>query len=231
MFSINFNNKNSFEDLGLIIEKRPNIPLPQKRTESILIPGRSGSLTLNEGTYEDIAIDAIFAFKDCNFYERLREIKDWLLEITEFHLFFSDDTNNFYKIKYISMDNIERQIKKYGKFEVRFVCDSFLYSYEGKNLIEILEPTTLYNCGYESNPYLKIYGNGSLTLLINNKLIILNNIVDFVEIDTESMNCFKGSELMNNNMIGEFPTLKSGENTISFTGATKIEITPNWRCL
>jgi phage-related protein len=36
-----------------------------------------------------------------------------------------------------------------------------------------------------------------------------------------------------NQMVGKFPYLDIGENSISWngTGVTKVEITPNWRCL
>lgn len=233
MYSIIFNNKNSKDDLGLSIEKRPNIPLPQKRAERFSIPGRNGSLTYEEGTYEDIQIDVLFGFLNNDFFDKLRIVKEWILNKKEYELTltFSDDTDNFYKVKTVYVGNIERELKRIGKFTIQFLCDPFLYSYEGKNPIEILGPTILHNDGYQSNPYLKIYGNGTINLTINSNLIILNNVMDFVEIDTESMNCFKGNILMNNNMIGEFPVLKSGENTISFTGTAKIEITPNWRCL
>lgn len=231
MYSIIYNNKNSQDDLGLSIEKRPNIPFPQKRIERFSVPGRNGSITIAEGTYEDIPIEFLVGFMDYNFFDKLRPVKEWILVMKDYHLTFSDDVYNFYKVKSVEVGDIERELRRFGKFNLQFLCDPFLYSYEGEKPIEILWNTTLYNDGYESNPYIKIYGNGNVSININDNLITLNNIVDFVEIDTESMNCFKGNILKNNTMMGDFPVLKGGENTISFTGATKLEITPNWRCL
>ena len=43
-------------------------------------------------------------------------------------------------------------------------------------------------------------------------------------------NAYNGAVLMNQNMNGEFPIFKVGENTISWTGnASKVAIEPNWR--
>ena len=81
----------------------------------------------------------------------------------------------------------------------------------------------------DSEPYMKIYGNGDATLTINDKTIKFNDIDRYIEIDTELMNCFKDNINQNNRMIGEFPVLKSGENSVTWSGdITKIEIEPRW---
>ena len=49
-------------------------------------------------------------------------------------------------------------------------------------------------------------------------------------IDSEEMNCFKETELMNNLVSGDgFPELTEGYNSISFEGGiTSIEVIPRW---
>lgn len=41
MFSIQFNNYNSYRDLGLVVEHRPNIPAPERNVNNIYIPGKT----------------------------------------------------------------------------------------------------------------------------------------------------------------------------------------------
>ena len=104
--------------------------------------------------------------------------------------------------------------------------------YEVNNdVITLVSPGTIVNTATkDSKPVIKLFGNGSIDLTVNSDVIHLTNIVDYVTIDSDMMDCYKGSELMNNNMLGEFPLLVVGENTFSWTGSvTSVEITPNWR--
>jgi phage-related protein len=54
--------------------------------------------------------------------------------------------------------------------------------------------------------------------------VCILNIADYITLDSEELDATKGNLLANRNMTGEFPTLRPGINTISFTGnVTKIE--------
>ncbi|RXI57409.1 distal tail protein Dit [Clostridium tetani] len=236
MFSIQFNNYNSYKDLGLIVEHRPNTPITEKDVRHIYIQGRNGSLTEDLGTYRDIEISISFGFKakdKNNFGYKCRMIKMWLLNVENNKLSFSDD-EVFYKVKNIKFDEegIERGLRTLGKFTVTFVCDPF--SYLDSELITITKNNfIIYNEGtFESQPYMKIFATGDIILNINDEVIKLENIIDYIELDSEIMECYKEHQNCNNKIIGEFPILKVGENKISWTGnVSKIEITPRWRCL
>ena len=51
-----------------------------------------------------------------------------------------------------------------------------------------------------------------------------------MEIDSELMNFFKGTELKNSSVSGDgFPLLVKGDNVLSFNGGiTRVEIIPRW---
>lgn len=235
MFSIFFNNYNS-RDLGLVVKHRSNIPIAEKDMRLVYVPNRNGSLTEDLGTYRDIEISISFGFKAKdrdNFGYKCRVIRNWLLTIEDNKLSFSDD-EMFYKVKTIVFDKggIERGLRTIGRFTVTFICDPF--SYLQDELITITKDnSTIYNEGtYESQPYLKIFGTGYVTLNINDEVIKLENIIDYIELDSEIMECYKEHQNCNNKMTGEFSTLQIGENKISWTGnVSKIEITPRWRYL
>lgn len=91
----------------------------------------------------------------------------------------------------------------------------------------------IYNNGtIEAKPILKLYGSGDITITINNNNITIKNLDEYVVIDSEMMNCYKGTELRNNKMIGDFPVLKVGENNFSYLGnLTAFEIQHNTRFL
>jgi phage-related protein len=113
-----------------------------------------------------------------------------------------------------------------------YVNDDFvLYGNYMKNgnVITIYEATEIdINSMVDSMPVITVYGTGSVVLTINGIGITLNNIVDYVTVDSVLMDSYKDTVLKNTDMIGEFPVLKPGTNTISWTGnITKVDIQCN----
>lgn len=51
MLSFTFSGKDSYEDFGIYVEKRPNLPSPKRRVSYMDVPGRDSSLRYDEGTY------------------------------------------------------------------------------------------------------------------------------------------------------------------------------------
>lgn len=232
-FSIIFNNKDSRKDLDLFVEQRPNIPIAEEDINTIEVEGMNGSLTEKYGTYKDIQIPITFNIANRNdFYGQFRQIKDWLQNIQDNKLVFSDDPNYFYQVSYISLDkNISRISKAMGKFIATFVCKPFSYSFDGLNTITITQSINFINVGTAiAYPILKLYGSGDITLTINNNNVILTGISSNITLDSVMKEAYNdNAENLNNKMNGDFPTLYVGENNISWTGnINKIELQPNW---
>lgn len=86
-----------------------------------------------------------------------------------------------------------------------------------------------------SRPYIKLYGSGTVALLIQpqGRGMMISDLDEYIEIDSELMNCFKDTILKNDKVKGtEFPVLKPGVCTIICTGdVTRIEVIPRWCCL
>lgn len=86
--------------------------------------------------------------------------------------------------------------------------------------------------------YIKIYGSGTVQLMImpdgqGTTTWVISDVDEYIEIDSELMNCFKDTTLKNDTVKGpEFPVFKSGACTINCTGdVTRIEVIPRWCCL
>ena len=233
-----YNNKNTLTDLGLTMAERPCQPVPTKRATKIEVPGRDGELNIYDGTYEPIEFSVEFNFRGLSkedFDKKAREVKLWLLDSinTKLHFSFLD---GFYKVNRLSLSDIERvDINGSGKFKVKFVCDPFLHDNVGQQVITLnYSASTQYlvNNSYKSNPYIKIYGSGTLTLTINGQAIVFTSVTDYVEIDTDLVECYKGTTAKNNTMTGSFPVLENGSNSIAMSsGITKIEVIPRWKSL
>lgn len=213
---------------GLVVANKPIIPSAKEKINIIEIQGRDSGLTEKQG-YENKIITINFGIEDKqNLSAKIRSFAPYIIKAKT--LKFSDDLEVYYKIKSIRLGDIERQIGSIGRFTVIFTVEPFVYL--ENELISIEKNTILFNQGtYQSLPYFKICGSGDINVIVNNKTITLNGVKDYIEIDSELMQCRKGNENTSNSMIGDFPVFHIGENTISFTGATKIEINPRWRYL
>ena len=122
-------------------------------------------------------------------------------------------------------------------FDVSFA--PFKYRVGGERAIEFNKPQKIYNPErYESYPSIKVYGQGNISIFINNRETKLKNIENTIIIDSNEdvMEVYKenNGELINlhDNFVGSqnFPYLDSGMNQISWNGnVSKIEIEPRWQ--
>ena len=101
----------------------PNIPVPQKRYKETEVSGRDGKY-LEEDGYEDIVIpvELNFLIKDTRWYDETRRIKNWLLSDINKELIFKDDAAFFYKVKKVTVGEIERTSRRIGNLTVNFEC-------------------------------------------------------------------------------------------------------------
>lgn len=89
---------------------------------------------------------------------------------------------------------------------------------------KIVNPTM-----FDALPLLRVYGVGTLGLGEN--LIVITNADSYTDIDCDMMDCFK--ESVNKNQYvqfsgNDFPTLKPGDNLVTFSGITQVDIKPRW---
>lgn len=198
---------------------------PKRRDEAITISGRHGTLTATDGTFEPYILQAEFIAKDLSKTDKIcSHFKG------EGDLIFSDNENRKYKARVNNQIEFSRIIRSLKRFVAEFEVQPFMYEAISSTLT-LTEPTSIFNTGtFESEPIITIYGQGDITLTINNLNLILNGIDGKITINSEILNAYSGALLLNNKMSGDFPNFSVGENIISWTGSVmKLEIMPNWR--
>lgn len=228
---IYYNNQNS-NDLGLIIEKTPDIPSTNIKYATIDIDGGE-TLTKNQG-FNDITLKFDFAYfaGPEEYMMKKSRIDTWLLNSIGNYLIYSLDEFTAYKVKQVQIDNTTTTSRILRHFSVTFTCTGLKYMASGLKPIEVINGMTLNNFGsYEAKPLIKIYGSGNITVTIGGKSFTINNVSSYVSVDSEIKECYKDSTNKGRDMAGDWPVLPIGLNTISWTGnITKVEITPRWRC-
>lgn len=198
---------------------------PKRRDESIVISGRHGNLTATDGTFETYILQAEFILKDISKIDVIcSHFKG------EGDLIFSDNLDRKYKARINNQIEFSRIIRGLKRFAVEFEVQPFMYE-AAPALLTLTEPTSILNIGtFESEPIITVYGQGDITLTINNLNLILNGIDGKITLNSEILNAYKDVLSLNNKMSGDFPVFSVGENIISWAGSvTKLEIMPNWR--
>ena len=237
-------NGRSSAEFGLHIEKKDVFSAPEYDAEFISIPGRSGDIINPNRRFANIKVTYTVFLARKNIAALaavLRDIKGWLYsESDRYHELTDSYDAEYFRYGVISGNlDIEEQLNKVGSFTVTFNCKPFKYSFAGQEVLatgtkrlSVTNPTA-----FESRPYIKLYGSGAVTLTISSpdstSLWTISAIDEYIEIDSELMNCFKDTVLKNDTVKGaEFPALKPGVCTINCNGdVSRIEVVPRWCCL
>lgn len=222
-------------DLGVYITKKTSYNSASRDVTFKSVPGRNGDLIIDNGRFENLVVTydvKLIDNKYFDFSKIVRDIKNWLLaECGYFKLSDSYDPNYYRLASYNDGLNIEQNFITLGSSKFNFNCKPFKYSFEGDRIITFYEPGILYNAEiFESKPHLKIFANGDVTLSVNNESFNFTAIDEYIEVDSETMNAYKGIESQNSKMTSlEFPKFLPGENNISWVGnVKKLEIVPRW---
>lgn len=230
MISFDFRGKNSYEDFGILIEKRPSVSGAQRDVQYIDVQGRKEKLTIDNESYDNITITVECGFIEDDFADKADEIKAWLMGPQD-KLIFSDQIDKYYVAQVVNKFDIAQSIASLGQFQVIFNCKPFKrLLYNGKiHKACNGEEITIFNPGtIESLPILKVIGTGNITITLNSTTFTIKDLKDWVIVDSEIVDAYRDTELWNNRMIGDFPVLLPGENKLTYEGnLTAIEITPN----
>ena len=220
----------SSHDYGLYVDTPP-MPIYQAPLyESVNIFGKAEGMTFNDTAREDVQIDInAYLFDD----EQSAEPNELYAFLSGAKTLQTSKSSSFeYRVKRLL--SIVPAYQGHGKqlLTISFICSPYRYSIENDVYVSENEEVWLNNDGtMYCQPVYKLYGNGTLELKVNedteNKMVI-NNVSDFVVVDSERFVCYKGNEIKR--CKGQFPFFNIGMNRIE-TNATKIEITLNKRWL
>lgn len=239
MLSFIFAGKDSYLDYGIIISKRSTLPSPKRRVAYIEVPGRDSTLRYDEGTYEDITIAVECTLKGTNAAYQIDAIKAWLFSAGESSLIFSFQQDKQYRAQVVNAIDFSQVLKLASRFVIIFNCRPFKYAVNNEPIIIATGAgTNVINLGsIKSRPIINVYCAGNGSFIINNREILLlyiSSSVITLNSELEEAYFSEAGKMVNanNNIIGEFPLLDVGNNSITYSGGvTKLEITPNWRWL
>lgn len=212
---------------GLLIQNLPPISKPRQRVEIEEIDGRDGDIVtyLGYGSYDKQFKIGLYGSYDVD------EIIDFFN--SQGKVIFSNESDKYYNYQIIEQIDFDKLLR-FKEATVKMHVQPFKYSAEDNQKVFNVDSTTtsisIRNSGnIYSRPIITITGSGSIDLYLNGVQLFSINMGSYTSmtIDTNLMNAYNGSTLLNRNVTGSYDNFKLnvGNNTISWSGAiTQIEI-------
>lgn len=216
-----YKEKNS-RDMGISILKLPPRIKPERRGEVINVPGRDGFLFESDDAYNNktLEIECTFIPPEGNTQNQIDAMIMGILVWLDGNgkLIFSDYPGYYYEATIINSIPIERLFKRYRRFMVSFEVQPFSKSLIPSQIEKQTLEEEIFNVKtyYETSLKINLQATGNIEIHINDNIMHFNDIESPLVIDGELMNVTDELGVnMNNHMVGDFPKLKPGNNTIS----------------
>lgn len=225
-----FANKAS-TDFGVFIGGESTYNTPKRDIEIITVAGRDGTLSFDNGRFENIDIKYSAYIVD-NFDVNFGALKAYLFSKKGYQKL--QDTYHpeyFRKARYNSAIQPEMtQLNRHGKFDIIFDCDPRRFLVTGEDPIEFTDDGTVMNFTlYDAKPLLRVYGTG--TFGIGDTTITITDADEYTDIDCDLMDAYKGAVNCNANIVlnsGSFPVLPNGESGVTLDGVSSIIVYPRF---
>ena len=203
----------------------------ERDIEVIPIPGRNGTLSVDNGRFCNVSIVypcfIVDSFR-AN-YDALRAA--FLSESGYNKLIDTYDPDHYRRARCTTaIDPEMTQLNRHGKFDLAFDCDPRRFLVSGDKVVTFsangsIKNPTLYN----ALPFIRAYGTGYFE--ISGVRVTITSASTYTDIDCELQEAYKGSTNCNGNITlnnGEFPKLIPGINQVTISGLSRIELTPRW---
>lgn len=211
---------------GLLIQNLPPISKPRQRVEVEEIDGRDGDIItyLGYGAYDKEFKIGLYGTYNVD------EIISYFN--SQGTVIFSNEEDKYYNYQIIEQIDFDKLLR-FKEATVKMHVQPFKYSAEDNKKIFPISNTTSINIrnigNIYSRPVLVITGTGIINLFLNGNQLFSINMSNYtsITIDTNNMNAYNGSTLLNRNVTGSYDSFKLnvGNNTISWSGTiTQLEI-------
>ena len=226
-----FNNKSS-ADCRIQVAHPPGYAYPERDYTITHIPGRNGDIIQDNGCYKNVerTYEVSFDAPNEDFATYANAVSAWLHSTTGYARLEDSYEPNYYRMATYQESNIfENLYNQAGTATIVFECKPQRFLKTGDNTIAIQNSLTIMNpTGFEAYPLFKVTGTSGV-LTVNGNSITFASIDDFVMLDCELQDAYKENINKNSTISGTFPVLKTGSNTISWTGGiSSVTMKPRW---
>lgn len=221
------------DTLGVVVEHYPIRVVPERALTETEIAGRNGALVQYDGNWQNYTqeYEVYISAEKTGLVRAARAVAEWLSAPVGYQRLEDSYEPDVYRMAYYAGgQDIESILNRFGRATIEFVCKPQRFLKSGEAPKTFTEAGTLTNITrMDALPVITVYGTGG-TVTVNDTTVEISEIEDYVVLDCELMDAYKGNENRNPYVsAADFPVLVSGINNISFSGGiTSLEIVPHW---
>ena len=229
-----YNGKSS-KEVGLEVETFPAYTSPKRSYEKVTVPGRSGDLIIDNGSWENVVrtYSVSVGSRHRDYTEMVNKISEWLHSSFNYCRLEDSYEPEYYRLAAF-LDEIEfSNIYNQGaQAELSFDCKPQRFLKVGDDPIVITSKTLIYNpTSFESSPIITVYGKGAGSVTVGQTTVMISDIKTTLILDCEIDDAYYNTENRNSTISVEhgFPKISPGGVEIGFSGGvTKVEVIPKW---
>ena len=221
------------DTLGVVVEHYPVRVVPERALTETEIAGRNGALVQYDGNWNNYTqeYEVYISAEKTGLVRAARAVAEWLSAPVGYQRLEDSYEPDVYRMAYYAGgQDIESILNRFGRATIEFVCKPQRFLKSGEAPKTFTEAGKLTNITrMDALPVITVYGTGG-TVTVNDTTVEISEIEDYVVLDCELMDAYKGNENRNPYVsAADFPVLVSGINNISFSGGiTSLEIVPHW---
>jgi len=221
------------QDMNLRILNDITFESPNRSTTIIQIPGRNGSLIMDNGRYEDITRSIpcrLEAPRNRDVEELISRIHNWLGKDIGYHEFlWHKDPDYVYRARAENGAVSGRKLSRLANTLIDFRIHPIKYIKSSMIEREVDHGTIIVNdVEMEANPVIRIVGTGLVWLRIGGSNITINipNDAEGCIIDSENrtITSLDKQTPLFRNTSGTFPTLDLGNNPVTWESINEIQV-------
>jgi phage-related protein len=224
-------------DVGVIVEQLPDFHRAARRVTITELPGSSIPIVADEGGYSPYQTQMRINANGVD----LRDIYQWL---SGEGWLVSSDEPDFKAYAYLYTQADDARFRAGGEchdtLTVPLIVEPYLRE-KNEAEIDVSEACVFEGHGHvASMPGITVYGSGDISLMVNDRTVLIDNLGDRITIDSESGTATRGAS-SGRTWMGHKVTLEDGwpellpageTNEINWSGnVTRVRIHPNWRYL
>jgi phage-related protein len=215
---------------GLLVERKNTLGLPARDVEKIHVPGRSGDILIDHGSYQNALVSYDCAVRDVSALEGLRAV----LTSGAGYRLLTDSYGSWQRLALFAsvLDINELIVKRAYRFTLAFDCKPQRWAdraqaVTGGSSVTVARPAA---CA-RGDPRIEITGTGSVTLTMPQGSLSLGTLTGSAVIDSEAMVAYRvGAGGVRTAIDLPFwPRLIAASTAITTTGTvTNIKVYPRW---
>lgn len=199
--------------------------------EVVEIPGRNGALVFSNGRYKNFVAE-VACYISQNMQTNVDGLRSFLSRKYGYHRYEEAiKPDEFRLARFLGPFSLSASDRVGAAFTLSFDMKPQRFLKSGEIPVTYMAAGAIFNpTEYDAKPLIRCYGQSG-TVTVNGTPVTVTGCSAYADIDCELMEVYEGTVSRNGTTVlvnGEFPALDQGENAVSFSGWSRVEIIPRW---